>query len=148
MPAVIPATRGKHLPASVTNSDTYKDERVRWTAREIDHGPAPERWRRWELSAIEIVELLRFLDELTQKTWRQCESETSNGHKRNHDHAITDLLPVAQERLRVLDDNEERVFRFRLNAKSRLWGFRSGSLFRILWYDQQHEVYPVEKRHT
>ena len=100
------------------------------------------------MNAKETIELLKFLDELTGKTWRECETEMSGGRRRNHEHLVTELSEAAQERLRKLDDGEERVFRFQLSGKRRLWGFRSGELFRILWYDPEHKVYPVKKRHT
>ena len=138
----------KEVPGSATLSDSYKSNHVRWTAREIDNVTDAGDGRRWDLNASETMELLKFLDELTGKTWGECENEMANGHKRHHDHAITDLTPVAQDRLRQLDENEERIFRFRLKGKCWLWGFRSGDLFRVLWYDPEHKVYPVNKRHT
>lgn len=148
VPPVVATADNKKVPASATQDVSYKNELVRWTAREIDEVPGAGDGRRWHLSANETVELLRFLDDLTKKTWAQCESEMANGRRRNHDHAITELTKTAQERLRHLDQNEERVFRFRLSGTCRLWGFRSGSLFRVLWYDPEHKVYPVKKHHT
>lgn len=148
VPPVSPVANGKTVPSTATDSGAYRGELVRWTAREIDDVNGAKDGRRWDLNASETMELLKFLDELTGKTWGECENETAGGHKRHHDHAITDLTPVAQERLRQLDENEERIFRFRLKGKCRLWGFRSGTLFRVLWYDPEHAVYPVSKRHT
>ena len=148
VPPFSPVTDGKTVPATATDDGAYKNEYVRWTAREIDHVNGESDGCRWDLNASEAMELLKFLDELTNKTWGECESETANGQKRHHDHAITDLTRVAQDRLRQLDESEDRVFRFRLKGKCRLWGFRSGSLFRMLWYDPEHSVYPVSKRHT
>lgn len=148
VPPVNASSSAKSVPSAATNSDSYREMLVRWTAREIDVVPSDDDGRRWELSSKETVELLKFLDDLTGKTWGQCEGEVSGRHKRNHDHAITDLSDIAQDRLRQLDENEERVFRFRLSGKCRLWGFRSGDLFRVLWYDPEHKVYTVEKRYT
>ncbi len=148
VPPVNPAAGDKTVPPTATNSGAYKREFVRWTAREIDDVSGAKDGRRWDLDASETMELLKFLDELTGKTWGEWEGDRASGHKRHHDHPVTDLTPVAQERLRQLDENEERIFRFRLKGKCRLWGFRSGNLFRILWYDPEHSVYPVSKRHT
>lgn len=148
VPGVQAVKRGKHVPVGALDSDSYLDEHVRWTAREIDEVPGEIKKLRWDLKAKEAVELLKFLEEISGKTWRECWNEMSDGHKRNHDHAVSDLPKEAQARLQQLDDGEERVFRFRLTGSCRLWGFRSGNLFRILWYDPNHRVYPVEKRHT
>ncbi|MDK8636685.1 hypothetical protein QP866_02440 [Corynebacterium imitans] len=54
----------------------------------------------------------------------------------------------AEKRLSELPAVEERLFRFRLSGEARLWGFRSGALFRILWYDPEHQVSPVSLRNT
>ena len=148
VPQFNPVSARKNVPSTATNSDAYRRKFVQWTAREIDDVNGAKAGRRWDLNASETMELLKFLDELTHKTWGEWESEMSNGRQRHHDHAVTDLTPVAQDRLRQLDENEERIFRFRLKGKCRLWGFRSGDLFRVLWYDPEHSVYPVSKRHT
>lgn len=148
VPPVVATADNKKVAASTIQDVSYKNELARWTAREIDEVLGAGDGRRWDLSANETVELLRFLDHLTKKTWAECENEGAKGHWRNHDRAINDLSKAAQERLRHLDQNEERVFRFRLSGTCRLWGFRSGSLFRVLWYDPEHKVYPVKKRHT
>ena len=148
VPPVVATADNKKVPVSATQDASYKNELVRWTAREIDEVPGAADGCRWDLSANETVELLRFLDDLTKKTWAECENEGTKGHRRNHDHAINELSKAAQNRLRQLDQNEERVFRFRLSGACRLWAFRSGSLFRVLWYDPEHKVYPVKKRHT
>lgn len=69
----------------------------------------------------------------------------SGGKKRarNHDHEVPELGKAAQNRIKQLPEAEERIFRFRLSNKTRLWGFRSGDLFRVLWYGPKHKVYPV-----
>ncbi|MCH6196831.1 hypothetical protein MHT86_04860 [Corynebacterium mastitidis] len=133
--------------SALRGTESYKDKTVRWTAREIDPTPA-EFGCRWSLNDKETVELLRFLDDVSGKTWRECEAETSDGHKRNHYHDVTGLPGAVRHRLQSLDEAEEQVFRFRLSGRRRLWGFRSDDLFRILWYDPEHSVYPLDKRHT
>ncbi|KAB1504359.1 hypothetical protein F7230_04585 [Corynebacterium sp. 320] len=143
-----PAAIDRSIPDSIIDSGSYKSKHVQWTAREIDDVDDLTDGLSWELSSNEAMELLKFLDELRGKTWNQCENESSNGRRRNHDHAINELPSEFQKRLNKLDENEERIFRFRLSGKCRLWGFRSGALFRILWYDREHSVYPVSKRHT
>ncbi|SNV77844.1 Uncharacterised protein [Corynebacterium imitans] len=141
----------KRVPGEALASEGYREEFVRWTAREIDAIPGND-GRRWDLSASESVELLKFLDEVTSKKWKDCLAETvMSGRKkraRNHDQAIESLSKEAQKRLSELPAVEERLFRFRLSGETRLWGFRSGALFRILWYDPEHQVSPVSLRNT
>lgn len=152
--------RGKHLGqvdapaaqkklAEQESDSSYLDERVQWTAETIDKGFA-ELGCRWELNADEVAQLLTFLNSLTQKTWREVRAETDGkGRPRNHGHSLTDIAREAQDRLIELDyEAEETIFRFRIQGQLRLWGFRSGNLFRILWYDPEHKVYPVSKKNT
>jgi hypothetical protein len=40
------------------------------------------------------------------------------------------------------------MFRFRLAGERRLWGYRVGRTFHVVWWDWDHKVYPTEKKHT
>lgn len=133
---------------SLEEAESYREKKIRWTAREMNPVTNRHDGIRWDLSEKETIELFNFLETLSGKTWKDCEEELSRGHKRNHYHDIADLAVFAQKLALQFDDHEEKVFRFRINGKCRLWGFRSEDLFRILWYDPDHKVYPVEKRHT
>lgn len=42
-----------------------------------------------------------------------------------------------------LDDFDE-LFRFRLGNLPRLWGILDGDIFYPVWWDPDHEVYPLE----
>jgi len=46
-----------------------------------------------------------------------------------------------------LDDAEE-LFEIRLSGKERVWGTMTGAVFNLLWWDPNHEVYEVKKKHT
>jgi hypothetical protein len=60
---------------------------------------------------------------------------------------IDRLCAAAQKRLaeRRLDEvmEEQELFRFRVSATVRLWGFIKGSVFHVLWWDANHKVYPT-----
>lgn len=88
LPRVVVTADNKEVPASATQDESYKKELVRWTARETDEVPGMGDGCRWDLSANETVELLKFLDDLTKKTWAECENEGAKGHRRNHYHSI------------------------------------------------------------
>lgn len=139
----------KKAPVSATSNglDSYREKFVRWTVSELDDDSGIKGCR-WELSSKETRELLTFLDTVSKKTWKECLAETvMSGKKkraRNHDHTVSSLGKAAQARIKQLPQAEERIFRFRLSNEVRLWGFRSDDLFRILWYDPEHKVYPLE----
>lgn len=121
---------------------------VEWTMRDMDIDEHARDGRRWDLKAQELKKLFIFLEYVVTQTWQEIESEGAGGHRRNHAHPVTDLSKQVQKRLREIGDGEEQIFRFRLDGSTRLWGFRSGNLFRVLWYDPEHQVYPVPQRHT
>lgn len=62
----------------------------------------------------------------------------------------TGLLPSkeARERLVDLEHDDEDIAALRLSGPGRLWGFRRGRYFHVLWWDPDHRVWPTEKKHT
>lgn len=84
-------TTGKHVPRSVTKSDSYRDEKVEWTMRDMGIDEHARDGRRWDLKAQELKKLFAFLEDVVTKTWREVESEGAGGHRRNHAHPVTDL---------------------------------------------------------
>jgi hypothetical protein len=67
-----------------------------------------------------------------------------------HPIPIKELCSEAQKRLSQIEliATEEELFSLRLSGRERLWGIRERHIFKILWWDPKHEVYPVKKKHT
>ena len=67
------------------------------------------------------------------------------------DHAISfdSLSDTAQKRLKdiQLDDTDE-VFSLHIDGKKRLFGIRDRNIFKVLWWDREHQVCPSLKKHT
>jgi len=127
-------------------SASYRDEHIKWTtdAMDVDCGECGCGWS-WALTSNEAKKILEFLSTLHTKTWREVESHrTSNRRQQHHSQRIDSLSKDARRRLGNLGRAEEELFRFRLGSTRRLWGYRSGATFRILWWDEHHQVYPTE----
>ena len=45
-------------------------------------------------------------------------------------------------------DDVDELYQLRVTGAERVWGIRSGPLLRLLWWDPNHEVYPVMKMGT
>lgn len=76
--------------------------------------------------------------------WREIEQKPSC-----HFTAVDRLEKAAQDRLVELNlDDTDTLFQLRLDGKTRVWGIRDRFIFRILWWDPEHGVYKVEKKHT
>jgi len=46
-----------------------------------------------------------------------------------------------------LDDIEE-LYSFRIDGACRLWCIKYENIFSLLWWDKEHKVAPVTKKHT
>jgi len=77
--------------------------------------------------------------------WFEIEAAVSGtGHRMHHSMEIERICDECQDRLLELDKIDGDIYRFRLGNRRRLWGFRIVSVFHILWYDPEHNVYPVD----
>lgn len=67
----------------------------------------------------------------------------------NHSVSIGQICSDARKWLREkrLEDNDE-LFSLHLAGKQRIWGIRDGRVLKVLWWDPNHTVYPVQKKHT
>lgn len=96
------------------------------------------------------AELLHpFLVEYAKKTWFQIGAERTKG-KRNTRvpkhlaYSIKSICDEAYARLVDLEkDDVDEVFRFRLSGKQRLYGITREHMFMVLWWDPDHNVYPM-----
>lgn len=148
----IDASRGyrgkKRVPKNVSSPYSCDSEKFRWSAKDIDIDYRGD-WD-WDLKPSELRDFLRAIEEYSTLTWTELISQGNNKH---HSQLTETLSKDARSRLWHLfsdADSEypEEIFRFRIAGTVRLWGFRENGLFKILWFDRDHKVYPVKKRHT
>ncbi|WP_157103788.1 hypothetical protein [Nocardia harenae] len=57
---------------------------------------------------------------------------------------MTSICTDAQRRLSDLEIVVDEVFRLRHGNLPRLWGYLSGAVFTIVWWDRNHRIYPTE----
>lgn len=86
------------------------------------------------------------LREFEGMTWGQLKRAQQG--KLFHDEELCDLYQASRDRLVALRaDDVERLWRFRLGSRQRLWGFFEAGVFEILWWDPEHEVRPIHSGH-
>ena len=101
--------------------------------------------RKWSKEVWECT-IFPHLRECKKKNWFEIENELSGRHKRNKAYEIHRICNEAQERLIYLElEDLDEVFRFRVAYKQRLYGFRVSNLFCILWWDPDHNIYPLSR---
>ncbi|HWP38481.1 MAG TPA: hypothetical protein VNL18_13105, partial [Gemmatimonadales bacterium] len=95
----------------------------------------PERMR-------EIIAKLADFETMDHGALRQCR------HPHNLPGGVVD---EAWQRLVTLGrDDLERVFSFHLGGTERIWcaDYKGEGVMFVLWWDPEHRIYPVRKRHT
>ena len=101
-------------------------------------------WQNLEKGKLhEIREKLAHFESMT---WNEILVKSKT---RNHVVSVGSLVSQAKRRLAQLkvDDIDELVS-LRLSARERIYGIRNQAALLLLWWDPDHAIYPVEKRHT
>lgn len=140
---VAPRGGGKTPTANVKLFATDDDECLTFSFRFAD----TEHQGSWSWpSQDESHEIMAFLCSIGSTPLNAIKQHTSNGHKKHHYQEFGSVCKEARDRLAMLrhDERFEDLFRFRVGAKKRLWGFLLGSTFYVLWWDRKHRVYPTE----
>lgn len=97
-----------------------------------------------------ILEILPRLKEWEAKTWNEI---LIHAKKANHSIDTKQLNQVARDRLDKLRIEANAVISLRIQGSHRLYGYRIGSVFYILWFDPNHGdndtcVCRSRKKHT
>ena len=100
-------------------------------------------------SDLDIEMLVEKLMSLSSMTWQELKRSThdSAGHTKHHYLSNRDRWSIAaRERFdcKCRPEEEDMIFSFALNNKQRLIGLRDGAVFHIIWFDAEHQFYPVE----
>jgi hypothetical protein len=76
-------------------------------------------------------------------TWNEIEGRQS------HAIEVSQITKKAQDRLiEINQDDVAELVSLRLSGKERVWGIRDGQVFKLLWWDPEHEVCLSNKKHT
>jgi len=70
-------------------------------------------------------------------------------NRNNHEIQVSQICKEAQKRLaEIRRDDIESLVSLRLSGKERILGIRYKNIFKVIWWDPNHLVYPIEKKHT
>lgn len=70
-------------------------------------------------------------------------------NRNNHEVSVSEVCKDARKRLMYLNlDDIETLVSLRLTGKQRVWGIRVENIFKVLWWDPEHKVYPSKLKHT
>lgn len=69
--------------------------------------------------------------------------------KDNHEIPISNIIREAQIRLKEIEqDDVDHLVSLHITGKKRIWGIRDQNIFKVLWWDPNHEICPSAKKHT
>jgi hypothetical protein len=94
------------------------------------------------------------LDDFTQLWDRLRAFEKMNisqlrAAKSFHGVPCANISPIAKKRLEEINkDDLDTIYGFHIMGECRLWCMRHENILSVLWWDRNHEVYPVGKKHT
>jgi len=103
-------------------------------------------WQNLTLEKWQII--LEKLKNFESMTWGQIESGDQNYS--SHEVMLKDCPNKAVlKRLEQLQlDDINSLFSLRLSGRERIYGILEGPILKLLWFDPEHTVWPVEKKNT
>ena len=114
---------------SIQNPETFNSACPSWCFRFCDK-------ERWNFSPNDLVDdILPKLKEWEAQTWNEI---LVKAKKQNHSIDAEKLNKLAISMLNAMHIEVEAIVSLRLQGTYRLYGYRIGSLFYILWYDKNH----------
>lgn len=85
----------------------------------------------------------------TGKIQRTAPQNLLDSVLKSHPIPFNKIAREAQKRLKEKElDDLEMLYSIRLSGKERIWGKRENEAFYIIWWDPNHTVCPVQKKHT
>lgn len=123
---------GKHI-AQGGDPERYYSEKPAWTFANSDQ----EMWAfsQERLGELFWTEILPRLKALETKTWSEI---LVHDKKQNHSLDLDKLNRVAQDRLASKYIEAESLISLRITGNHRLYGYMTGRVFNVLWYDDDH----------
>jgi hypothetical protein len=127
---------------------SHDREKPVWSFSVLDEDHAQWGWRNVN-SGVWWDDILPKLQNFETMTWAEILRPAGGRSHGNNNHPIpvAELCKAARDRLVDLQqDDIDTVFSLRLAGAPRVMGIREGRVLKILWFDPDHEVCPVQKR--
>ena len=106
-------------------------------------------WGWGKLGLQDYRDLIEWMKTIECQNWGEVLQQSATRNAKHHTMPRGELCRGAQKRLEeICQDDTDEVFSFRLSGQKRLWGIVQNNIFKILWWDPLHTVYPVKKRNT
>lgn len=135
-------------PVNCLKPERYYDAKPSWNFKSSDK----EQWAFTQDCVGDMFwrEILPRLEGFEQQKWQDI---LLNDKKHNHSIDVESLNKVAQDRLSACCVEAESLVSLRLSGRHRIYGYMTGAIFNVLWYDDNHGdndtcVCRSKKKHT
>lgn len=99
----------------------------------------------WQITAEKLLEIRQTLANYESMQWGSIFGGTSGCHSIPK----SKLCKEARDRLEEIhQDDVDELVSMRKAGKERVWGIKDRDVLKLLWWDPEHTVYPVEKKNT
>lgn len=106
------------------------------------------RWCIKEHFCFEIFETMKSYETMTwQEILTTTGGKNSKGYK-NHNVPVNKIIKAARDRLTESHIFTEELVSLTVGSTGRIYGLLTNGTLKIIWYDPNHEIYEVKKRHT
>lgn len=124
--------KNKHVIQN-NNPEQYYQENPAWSFASIDQ----EMWAFTEdhIGSFFWTKVFPRLKDLESQKWTEI---LIKNNKQNHSINVQSLNKVAQDRLTSRYIEADSLISLRVTATHRLYGYMTGRVFNILWYDDNH----------
>jgi hypothetical protein len=93
--------------------------------------------------------MLEHIAEIGAMEWRRIKQmKDGNGRARHHFHNVAEIAKDAQDDLAKAQLDKRfggEIFRFGMGSTRRLWGFVDERTFHVVFWENDHSVYPTAK---
>lgn len=140
---------GRKRPHSISYPVQYDKMAPGWSftriSKETEWTFLPDEFIQKQGDCINSKCILSRLASFENMNWSDIKNQTHDKNKSSN-HFIEDfskLCKKAKRRLRDLNILED-FFSLRLENKKRIYGILRSNVLEILWYDNNHEIYPTD----
>lgn len=142
LPQVAESLIDKKQPYVKEDAYSFYEEHPSWrfNRMDIDHP-------KWSPIKNGLLEDDNFdkLKHYEKKTWKEILIRDNN---RNHFVETIKFIKEARDRLETLHIHDEELISLGLSSTFRVYGVVENGVMSIIWFDLNHEIYPVLKKHT
>lgn len=131
------------IPRAGANPETINKEFICWHFGIADlDGP-------WGWKSVDYETLWNRIYQRIKNFESMTWGEILRDRKRNHYIKPTNVIPEARRRLEELNlDDQTNLLSLTVSGTERVWGVRDRHIFKVLWWDPDHQICPSALKHT